>query len=81
MIPNHLGASAPATAIFMYFAVGNPWATVYVFIFPVPAILLAIPIFFLGVGGKQGTLSHSGHMGGGLMGALYYFVRRGFFKF
>lgn len=80
-IPNVLGASAATTALFMHFAVGNPWAPVYLYFIPMPAILMTIPILAMGIHGSAGGISHSGHLGGGLAGVLYYAIKRGFFRF
>jgi len=78
-IPNHLGASGATSAIFSYFICGNPWEPVLFFFVPMPAVVAGLIIFFLGSGGYEGRVSHVGHLGGALGGAIFYFLRRGLF--
>lgn len=75
-IPNVMGASAATTAIFTYFVFLDPWATVIVFIFPMPAILAGL--LFLSLSGGQSSAG-SGHIGGAVAGALCYLLRRRIF--
>lgn len=76
-LPNVLGASGATTAVFAYFICGNPWQPVLFFFVPMPAVVAGIIIFFMGTRGSDGYISHSGHLGGAVMGGVYYLMMRG----
>lgn len=79
-LPNVLGASGATSAIFAYFICGNPWQPVVLVIIPMPAILAGLVVFGLG-GSFSNPTSQSGHVGGGLAGAVFYFLRKAMIKF
>jgi membrane associated rhomboid family serine protease len=79
-LPNVLGASGATSAIFCYFICGNPWQPVLLFFIPMPAILAGLVIFGLG-GSISEPVSHAGHVGGGLAGAAYYFLRKAIIRY
>ena len=80
-IPNVLGASAATSAIFTFFVLTDPWATVVFFIFPMPAILAGILMLGLSSAQGDGEVANSGHLGGAAAGGICYFARKVLFRF
>lgn len=78
-IPNVLGASAATSAIFTFFVLSDPWATVIFFIFPMPAIVAGVVMLALTTSQQDG--SSSGHLGGAAAGGLCYLARKALFRF
>jgi membrane associated rhomboid family serine protease len=80
-----LGASGALAGVLMLFSFSFPKARVYfLFVIPVPAILAALAFIAIDVWGLMaqiggGTLpiGHGAHLGGGLVGILYYVIRGG----
>lgn len=78
-IPNVLGASAATSAIFTFFVLSDPWATVVFFIFPMPAIVAGVVM--LALSGSQSDGSSSGHLGGAVAGGLCYLARKALLRY
>jgi membrane associated rhomboid family serine protease len=69
-----MGASCGVSAILCYYILNNPYTTIYVYFFPVPA--WAFGVAFMGYSwlsmNSPGSVGHAGHFGGGLFGAMLY---------
>ena len=80
-----LGASGALAGVLMLFSFSFPKAKVlFFFIIPLPAIFAALAFIAIDVWGLMaqiggGTLpiGHGAHLGGGLVGILYYLIRGG----
>ncbi len=69
-----LGASGAISAIVFTAIIVSPWSTIYVFFFPVPAILYGV--LFLGISAYMsrkggGNINHDAHMWGALFGIIF----------
>lgn len=79
-----LGASGALAGVLMLFSLSFPKAKVLLFfVIPLPAIVAALAFVAIDVwglvaqiGGGTLPIGHGAHLGGGLVGVLYYFVRR-----
>jgi len=78
-IPERLGASAATYAIYAFFMLSDPWATVILFIVPMPALVAGVVI--LALSNSQQDISNNGHLGGAVAGGLYYLARKALFRF
>ena len=72
-----LGASGAVTAILFSFILLAPWETLYVFFFPVPAIIFAVlyigyTIYMNNKGGDY--INHSAHLWGAIYGIVFTLV-------
>lgn len=79
-IPLTLGASAATSAMFAFYVCQNPHAIVYFWFIPMPAYAVAGLLLMFGMmsGSEEiGGISHSGHMGGLIGGALFHFLSKG----
>lgn len=78
-----LGASGALAGVLMLFSFSFPKARVlFLFVIPVPAILAALAFIAIDVwglvaqiGGGTLPIGHGAHLGGGLVGILYYLLR------
>lgn len=78
-----LGASGALAGVLMLFSFSFPKAKVFfLFFIPVPAILAALAFIAIDVwgliaqiGGSTLPIGHGAHLGGGLVGILYYLAR------
>jgi membrane associated rhomboid family serine protease len=72
-----LGASGAVSAVLFAFILLQPWATIYVFFFPLPAILYAVAYvaytFYMERHGKD-NINHSAHLWGALYGVVFTIV-------
>src|SRR5690625_2188446 len=69
-----LGASGAVSAILFAFILMAPWATIYVFIIPVPALLFGVAFVAYGFyAGRHGNdyINHSAHLWGAGFGILF----------
>lgn len=84
-----LGASGAVTAVLFSFILMAPWQTLYVFFFPIPAIVFAILyLSYTAYMSKKGGdhINHSAHLWGAIYGvvitillspeALHHFIRQ-----
>lgn len=72
-----LGASGAVSAILFSFILLAPWQTLYVFFFPLPAIVFAILYFiYTAYMNKKGGdfINHSAHLWGGIYGILFTII-------
>jgi membrane associated rhomboid family serine protease len=72
-----LGASGAVSAILFSFILLAPWQTLYVFIFPLPAIIFAVLYFvYTAYMNKKGGdfINHSAHLWGGIYGILFTII-------
>lgn len=77
-IPNTLGASASTSAMFAFFVCRNPHATVYFWFIPMPAYAVCGLLLLIGMTSDEiGGISHSGHMGGLIGGAVFHMLAKG----
>lgn len=71
-----MGASAGVASILTFWILNNPYQTIYVYFFPVPAWVVGI--VFMGYSylymDSMSTTGHAGHFGGGVFGGLIYFL-------
>jgi len=69
-----LGASGAVSAVLFAFILLQPWATIYVFVLPLPAILYAVAYvaytFYMERHGKD-NINHSAHLWGALYGVVF----------
>lgn len=68
-----LGASGGVAAVLFSFILFAPWATIYVFVIPMPAILFAVMYTGYSIWAErrgEGTVNHSAHLGGALFGVV-----------
>jgi membrane associated rhomboid family serine protease len=80
-----LGASGALAGVLMLFSFSFPKARVlFLFVIPVPAILAALAFIAIDIwglvaqiGGGTLPIGHGAHLGGGLVGILYYLFRGG----
>lgn len=72
-----LGASGAVSAVLFAFILLQPWATIYVFVVPVPAILYAVAYvaytFYMERRGAD-NINHSAHLWGALYGVVFTIV-------
>jgi membrane associated rhomboid family serine protease len=72
-----LGASGAVSAVLFAFILLQPWATLYVFFVPLPAILYAVAYvaytFYMERRG-QDNINHSAHLWGALYGVVFTIV-------
>lgn len=69
-----LGASGAVSAVLFAFILLQPWATIYVFVVPVPAILYAVLyVAYTFYMERRGTdnINHSAHLWGALYGVVF----------
>ena len=69
-----LGASGAVSAVLFAFILLQPWATIYVFVIPVPAILYAVAyVAYTFYMERRGTdnINHSAHLWGALYGVVF----------
>lgn len=79
-----LGASGALAGVLMLFSLSFPKAKVLLFfVIPLPAIVAALAFVAIDVwglvaqiGGGTLPIGHGAHLGGGLVGVLYFFMRR-----
>jgi membrane associated rhomboid family serine protease len=72
-----LGASGAVSAILFSFILLAPWQTLYIFIFPLPAIIFAVLYFiYTAYMNKKGgdLINHSAHLWGGIYGILFTII-------
>lgn len=80
-----LGASGALAGVLMLFSLSFPKAKVLLFfVIPLPAIVAALAFVAIDVwglvaqmGGGTLPIGHGAHLGGGLVGVLYYFTHKG----
>lgn len=72
-----LGASGAVSAVLFAFILLQPWATIYVLVFKVPAILYAVAYvaytFYMERHGKD-NINHSAHLWGALYGVVFTII-------
>jgi len=69
-----LGASGAVSAVLFAFILIAPWSTIYVFFFPIPAIMYAVLFTAYGLyAGRLGHdhINHSAHLWGGGFGIVF----------
>jgi membrane associated rhomboid family serine protease len=72
-----LGASGAVSAVLFAFILINPWATIYVFFFPLPAIIYAVAYLaytYYMDHQNQGNINHSAHLWGAAYGVIFTIV-------
>lgn len=72
-----LGASGAVSAVLFAFILVRPWATLYVFVIPVPAILYAVAYTAWSIyAGRRGgdNINHSAHLWGAAYGVLFSLI-------
>jgi membrane associated rhomboid family serine protease len=72
-----LGASGAVSAVLFSFILLAPWATIYVFFFPIPAILFAVAYTAYGLyAGRLGHdhINHSAHLWGAAFGVIFSLI-------
>ena len=72
-----LGASGAVSAVLFAFILVNPWAQVYVWFFPVPAILYAVLYIAYSIYMDRrgsGNINHSAHLWGAAYGVAFTLV-------
>lgn len=72
-----LGASGAVSAVLFAFILVRPWATLYVFVIPVPAILYAVAYTAWSIyAGRRGgdNINHSTHLWGAAYGVLFSLI-------
>ncbi len=72
-----LGASGAVSAVLFAFILINPWATIYVFFFPLPAIIYAVAYVAYSVymdRQNAGNINHSAHLWGAAYGIIFTIV-------
>ena len=79
-----VGASGAVFGVMVAFAMLYPDRTIYYFIFPIPAkylvgIYVLMDLFGARTGG--GTVAHFAHLGGALVGVVYFLIIMGKFPF
>ena len=68
-----LGASGGVAAVLFSFILFAPWATIYVFVVPMPAILFAVMYTAYSIWAERrgrDNVNHSAHLGGALFGVV-----------
>jgi membrane associated rhomboid family serine protease len=72
-----LGASGAVSAVLFAFILMRPWATILVFVLPVPAILYAVTYviysIYMGRTGRD-NINHSAHLWGGAWGVVFMLI-------
>jgi len=74
-----LGASGAINAIVAYYILLSPSSTIFIYFIPVPALLAGLGLISLDAYGLYygGTgIGHGAHLGGALVGAVYFLVTR-----
>jgi membrane associated rhomboid family serine protease len=72
-----LGASGAVSAVVFAFILLSPWSTIFVFFFPLPAIVFAALYMAYGFYGAHlgmGGINHSAHLWGAAYGVLFSLV-------
>lgn len=74
-----LGASGAVSAVLFAFILIQPWALIFVFFFPLPAVLYAVLYvgysFYMGRRGSD-NINHSAHLWGAAYGVLFMVAMR-----
>lgn len=68
-----LGASGGVAAVLFSFILFAPWATIYVFVIPMPAIVFAVMYTAYSIWAERrgrDDINHSAHLGGALFGVV-----------
>ena len=69
-----LGASGAVSAVLFAFILFQPWATIYLYVLPVPAILYAVAYVTYSVYSERkggGNVNHSAHLCGAAYGVVF----------
>ncbi|MGA8279052.1 MAG: rhomboid family intramembrane serine protease [Rhodanobacteraceae bacterium] len=72
-----LGASGAVSAVLFAFILLQPWATIYVFVLPVPAIVFAVVYLAYTIvmdRRSAGRINHSAHLWGALYGVVFTII-------
>jgi membrane associated rhomboid family serine protease len=72
-----LGASGAVSAVLFAFILLEPWATIYVYVIPVPAIVYAVlyTVYSIYMDKRGGdNVNHSAHLWGAAYGALFTII-------
>lgn len=69
-----LGASGAVSAVLFAYILMAPWSTIYIFVFPIPAIAFAAlytAYSFYAAGRAADNVNHSAHLWGGAYGVVF----------